>query len=221
MTHQPALFPDLEAETAAAALGAAAVGASAFRVALDGWPFGDLAMFGYDLLVADPAWDFENWSDKGTLKGADPHYRPMPIEEIRALPVGQLARGDCLLLCWATGPMLPQQIATVEGWGFTYKTELVWAKTYPSGKPRMGTGYRARSLHESVIVATIGAPQHKPFRSLFSGIAREHSRKPEAFFRMIDECCPRLLDRAELFARQRRPGYAACGNEITKFGEAA
>jgi hypothetical protein len=37
------------------------------------WRFGTLAMFGYDVIVADPPWDFENYSDAGTKKGADPH----------------------------------------------------------------------------------------------------------------------------------------------------
>jgi N6-adenosine-specific RNA methylase IME4 len=218
MEHQPALFPDMEPiPTVKRVLTVA----TPVRAEKGRWPFGDLAMFGYDLICADPAWDFLNYSDKGTLKGADPHYKPMPMEEIRALPVGQLARGDCLLLCWATGSMLDQQIETVKGWGFTYKTELVWRKTWPSGKPRMGTGYRARSLHESVIVATIGSPQHAPFHSLFSGIAREHSRKPETFFQMIDKCCPGLMCRAELFARARRSGWASWGNEVTKFNEDA
>jgi N6-adenosine-specific RNA methylase IME4 len=214
VTGQSALFPGMEPIEAD-------IGKPMARpdVRGSGWPFGDLAMFGYDLLLLDCPWDFLNFSDKGTKKGADPHYKPMAIEDIRALPVEQLARGDCLLLCWATGPMLDQQIETVKGWGFIYKTELVWAKTYPSGKPRMGTGYRARSLHESVLVATFGAPQHKPFRSLFSGIAREHSRKPESFFHMIEDCCPRLTYRAELFARERRPGWSAWGNEVGKFNE--
>jgi N6-adenosine-specific RNA methylase IME4 len=67
------------------------------------WQFGTLAMFGYDLIVADPPWDFENYSDAGTKKGADPHYGVMPLKEIKALPVHELARGDCLLLLWTTG----------------------------------------------------------------------------------------------------------------------
>ena len=54
------------------------------------WQFGALAMFGYDLIVADPPWDFENYSDAGTKKGADPHYGVMPLEAIKALPVHEL-----------------------------------------------------------------------------------------------------------------------------------
>ena len=67
------------------------------------WQFGTLAMFAHDVIVADPPWDFENYSDAGTKKGADPHYSVMALKEIKALPVHELARGDCLLLLWTTG----------------------------------------------------------------------------------------------------------------------
>jgi N6-adenosine-specific RNA methylase IME4 len=67
------------------------------------WQFGALRMFGYDVIVADPPWDFENYSAAGTLKGADPHYDVMPLNAIKALRVHELARGDCLLLLWTCG----------------------------------------------------------------------------------------------------------------------
>jgi N6-adenosine-specific RNA methylase IME4 len=60
-------------------------------------------MFDYDVIVADPPWDFEHYSDAGTKKVAVPHYAVMPLEAIKALPVHELARGDCLLLLWTTG----------------------------------------------------------------------------------------------------------------------
>jgi N6-adenosine-specific RNA methylase IME4 len=67
------------------------------------WQFGTLAMFGYDVIVADPPWDFENYSDAGTKKGADPHYSVMALKDIKALPVHELARGDWLLLLHRLG----------------------------------------------------------------------------------------------------------------------
>ena len=63
----------------------------------------DLPPLSCDVIIADPPWDFENYSAAGTAKGADPHYDVMPLDQIQALPVGQLARGDCLLLLWTTG----------------------------------------------------------------------------------------------------------------------
>lgn len=181
------------------------------------WQFGSLRSFGYDLIVADPPWDFENYSVKGTLKGADPHYDVMSHEAIKSLRVGDLARGDCLLLLWATGCMLPLAFEVMRAWGFTYKTELVWRKLTVNGKPRMGTGYRARTMHEPVLLGVVGNPDHKPFLSLFDGEAREHSRKPEAFYAAVDQCCPKLGFRADLFSRTTRPGWDAWGHEAGKF----
>jgi N6-adenosine-specific RNA methylase IME4 len=130
------------------------------------WQFGTLAMFGYDLIVADPPWDFENYSDAGTKKGADPHYGVMPLEAIKALPVHELARGDCLLLLWTTGWAIAtgQAQEVARAWGFKPISEIVWLKRYPSGKARIGTGYRVRTMHEPILVCTVGNPQHKPFR---------------------------------------------------------
>jgi N6-adenosine-specific RNA methylase IME4 len=149
------------------------------------WQFGALAMFGYDVIVADPPWDFENYSDAGTKKGADPHYSVMPLKAIKALPVHELARGDCLLLLWTTGWAIAtgQALEVARAWGFKPISEIVWLKRYPSGKARIGTGYRVRTRHEPILVCTIGNPQHKPFPSTFDGIAREHSRKPDEFSR--------------------------------------
>lgn len=184
------------------------------------WPFGDLRMFGYDVIVADPPWDFENWSDAGTTKGADPHYGVMSLEEIMALRVGDLARRDCLLLLWTTGwAMATGQAQQVcRAWTFTPVTEIVWRKVTASGKPRMGTGYRARTMHEPVLLGTLGNPQHKPLLSLFNGVAREHSRKPEEFYWLVESCTPRCF-RADLFSRQRRLGWDGWGRELGKFDE--
>lgn len=181
------------------------------------WPFGRLQTFGYDLIVADPPWDFRNYSDKGTLKGADPHYSVMTLGEIKSLQVGNLARRDCLLLLWATGCMLPDALEVMRAWGFTYKTELVWRKLTKNGKPRMGTGYRARNFHEPVLLGVVGNPEHKPFKSMFDGVAREHSRKPDEFNVEIDRCCPKLTFRADLFsALQGRAGWTEWGLPRTK-----
>jgi N6-adenosine-specific RNA methylase IME4 len=185
------------------------------------WQFGTLAMFGYDLIVADPPWDFENYSDAGTKKGADPHYGVMPLEAIKALPVHELARGDCLLLLWTTGWAIAtgQAQEVARAWGFKPISEIVWFKRYPSGKARVGTGYRVRTMHEPILVCTVGAPQHKPFPSTFDGIAREHSRKPDEFYELVLSHTPEAIRRADLFSRQTRPGFEGWGNEHGKFDE--
>jgi N6-adenosine-specific RNA methylase IME4 len=115
------------------------------------WQFGTLTMFGYDVIVPDPPWDFENYSDAGTKKGADPHYSVMRLEAIKALSVHELARGDCLLLLlWTTGWAIAtgQAQEVARAWGFKPISEIVWLKRYPSGKARVGTGYLVRTMHD-------------------------------------------------------------------------
>lgn len=181
------------------------------------WPFEPLRLFSYEVIVADPPWDFENYSEAGTKKGADPHYAVMPLATIKALPVGQLARGDCLLLLWACGCMLPQALEVMQAWGFVFKSEMIWRKVFPSGKPRMGTGYRVRTMHEPILVGTIGRPKHKAFPSIFDGIAREHSRKPDTFYDLVGAQTPLAIARADLFSRESRANFEGWGAEHGKF----
>lgn len=185
------------------------------------WQFGGLKMFGYELLVVDPPWEFKLYSEEGNEKSASAHYQTMPIEEIKALRVGELARGDCLLLLWSTGCMIPKCLDVMQAWGFVYKTEIIWRKTTRSGKVRMGPGYRARTMHEPILVGTIGNPHHKAFPSIFDGVAREHSRKPEEFYRLVEQRAPQLTFRADVFSRQQRAGWDGFGDELGKFGAAA
>lgn len=181
----------------------------------------DLPPLSFDIIVADPPWDFENYSAAGTAKGADPHYSVMTLDAIKALPVGQLARGDCLLLLWTCGWAMAtgQAQAVARAWGFTPQSEIVWRKLTINGKPRLGTGYRVRTLHEPILVATIGNPEHRPFPSLFNGVAREHSRKPDEFYRLVLDCTAGALRRADLFSRETRIGFEGWGKEHGKFDE--
>jgi hypothetical protein len=89
------------------------------------------------------------------------------------------------------------------------------------GKPRMGTGYRVRTLHEPILVATMGNPQHKPLPSLFDGVAREHSRKPDEFYDIALRHTPAALRRVDLFSRETRPGFEGWGAEHGKFDAVA
>jgi N6-adenosine-specific RNA methylase IME4 len=218
VTYQPALFPGMEPATEAAALEAAATGERAFRAALNGWPFGDLPMFGFDLIMADPPWRFQLWSEKGEGKSAQAHYRTMAIEDIERLPVGDLAAPDCLLWLWCTAPMLPQQLKVMERWGFRYVTMGAWAKRTKHDKSAFGGGYVLRSAAEPFVLGKVGEPVivSKSVRNLVSGQVREHSRKPEAAYAAAESLMPHAR-KVELFSRANRPGWMAFGDEIGKF----
>ena len=184
------------------------------------WPFGDLRPLSYDVLAVDPGWNFRNWSAKGEKKSAKRHYRCMPLAEIMALPVSRLAQRDCLVLLWATAPMLPQALACMASWGVPYKTNIVWRKVTPSGKVRMGPGYWARTMHEQVLIGTIGKPKKvSAFPSIFDGVARDHSRKPEEFYALVEKHTVGLR-RADVFSRTDRPGWDAFGDAKGKYNDA-
>jgi N6-adenosine-specific RNA methylase IME4 len=185
------------------------------------WPFGDLLPFSADVIAIDNPWDFHLYSEAGDEKSAAAQYDTMSIEAIKALPVGHLARGDCLLLMWGCEWMpLSARESVMTAWGFTYKSTMVWRKTTRKGKVRMGTGYRVRGMHEPVHIGTIGNPRHKPFPSVFDGIARQHSRKPEEFYRMVEKHTPHAF-RLDLFSRATRNGWKNWGRESTLFDDGA
>lgn len=178
--------------------------------------FAPLAMHSYDLIVVDPPWPFATWSAAGQGKSPSKHYRTMTLAEIMALPVRDLMKDDAVVYLWATGAMREQAHAVMAAWGITYKTELVWRKVTRAGKVRWGLGFWARSMHEPVLLGTFGKPEKFALPSCFDGIAREHSRKPDEFYRMVAEKTPGLR-RADLFARERREGWDAWGDEVGKF----
>lgn len=183
------------------------------------WPFGRLVPFGYDVIVADPPWLFEVYSEAGMAKSPQAHYECMPLHEIKALPVGHLARGDALLLLWTCGWAMANTQAhdVARAWGATPITEIIWRKTTRNGKVRVGPGYRARTMHEPVLLCTWGKPVHKAFPSIFDGVARAHSMKPDEFYDLTVRMTPRALARADLFsAGIDRPGFDGWGEDHRK-----
>ncbi|MDW9394400.1 adenine methyltransferase (plasmid) [Sinorhizobium meliloti WSM1022] len=124
---------------------------------------------------------------------------------------------NCLIYSLATGPHLPSAVECLKAWGFEYKSFMAWRKTTAAGKVRMGSGYRVRTTGEIVLVGTLGYPKqsHVP-PTIFAGIAREHSREPEAFYDLCDRVMTHAR-RADVFAREQRSGWRAFGNEVSKF----
>jgi N6-adenosine-specific RNA methylase IME4 len=184
--------------------------------------FNPMLAHSYDLVVVDPPWSFATRSPKGQGKSASMHYRVMTLAEIMALPIRHLLKRDAVVLLWATAPMLDQALAVMQAWGVTYKTNVVWRKVTSAGKVRMGSGFLARTMHEQVLLGTVGRPGKfftRALLSLFDGIAREHSRKPDEFYRIITERTPGRR-RADLFARERREGWNAWGDEVERFSPA-
>ncbi len=182
------------------------------------WPFGALAPLSFDLLMVDPPWAFALRSAKGEAKSPQAQYACMSLDEIKALPVAQLARGDALLWLWATHPMLPQALDVMVAWGFTFSTSGVWVKTTRTGKLNFGTGYVLRSASEPFLIGRVGRPRTaRTVRTVIQAPVREHSRKPDEAYAAAEVLAIDASRRADLFSRESRPGWSAWGHEAGRF----
>ena len=167
----------------------------------------------FSAILCDPPWEYKC----GGNGSARRHYPLMKIEDICALPVGDLADTDCALFLWATMPLLPEAFQAIEAWGFTFKTcAFVWVKSNRNKDGFfVGMGHWTRANAEICLLATRGKPKRisKSVRQLIVAPRREHSRKP-------DEARERIVEllgdvpRVELFARQTPPGWDVWGNEV-------
>jgi N6-adenosine-specific RNA methylase IME4 len=181
------------------------------------WFFEPLIPLYYEMIVVDPAVGFKLYSAKGEKKSPQAQYAVMTDADILALPIGSLASMDCLLLLWATAPKLPLALDCINAWGFQYKSLMVWRKLTKNGKVRWGPGYRVRSTGEVVLVATLGNPKQAIVPpTIFDGEARQHSRKPDSFYALAERIMPQAR-RADIFSRQRRPGWDNWGDEVEKY----
>ena len=168
----------------------------------------------YAIIYADPPWSYRN---KGTRAAADKHYATMSIEDIKALPVADIAADDCALFLWATFPMLREALETIEAWGFEYKTlAFCWVKRNKKSSGWFwGLGNWTRSNPEICLLAVKGRPQRvsASVHSLIEAPVGKHSAKPEESRERIVELVGDVL-RIELFARERVPGWDVWGDEV-------
>lgn len=170
----------------------------------------------YKVIYADPPWSYKVWSKKGAGRSAESHYPTMNIEDIKALPVKELADKDCALFLWITFPMLREAWSVMDAWGFTYKSvAFVWIKQNKKTPSLFwGMGYWTRANAELCVIATKGSPKResKAVHQVIISPVEEHSKKP-------DEARQRIVQlmgdvpRIELFARKSSPGWDVWGNE--------
>jgi N6-adenosine-specific RNA methylase IME4 len=166
----------------------------------------------YPIIYADPPWTFDAYGEESGLdRAAARHYPTMALEQIRALPVADIATPDAALFLWSTLPHLPEALDVLAAWGFKYTTHLVWIK---GGNPALG--YWIRNQHELLLIGTRGKmrtpPEDRRPPSVIHAPRREHSRKPDEGYDIIELMYPEL-PKIELFARNARKGWSAWGNQ--------
>ena len=171
----------------------------------------------YSIIYADPPWQYKVYSKNGLGRSAESHYPTMELEDIQALPVGELADTDCILFMWTTIPLLKDCFSVMKAWGFEYKTVgFVWIKqNKKSDSLFWGMGHWTRANAEFCMLATKGRPKRKSagVHQVIISHIEEHSKKPDIVRHKIIELVGDL-PRVELFAREKADGWDAWGNEV-------
>jgi N6-adenosine-specific RNA methylase IME4 len=172
----------------------------------------------FGTILADPPWQFQN----RTGKVAPEHrrlsrYGTLTLEEIKALPVAQITAPVSHVYLWVPNAMLPEGLAVLAAWGFTYKSNIVWHKIRKDGGPDgRGVGFYFRNVTELILFGTKGknARTLAPGRRQVNYLAtrkREHSRKPDEQYEIIETCSRGPF--IELFARGTRPHWMTWGQQ--------
>jgi N6-adenosine-specific RNA methylase IME4 len=185
-------------------------------------PSDDLLTFAkgrrFKTILADPPWQFQN----KTGKVAPEHrrlnrYGTMTLDDIKALQVAHVAADTSHLYMWVPNALLPEGIEVLRTWGFQYKSNIVWHKVRKDGgSDGRGVGFYFRNVTELILFGVRGknARTLQPGRTQVNYLAtrkREHSRKPDEQYEIIQACSPGPY--LELFARGTRRGWEIWGNQ--------
>lgn len=173
----------------------------------------------YRTIVADPPWDMPSggprrgrgWRNpSGTRPSALP-YDFLVLEDIKALPVSDLAERDAHLYLWVPNHYLEHVHSVARAWGFQPAQMLVWCKT-PRG---LGLGGAFTSTTEFVLFCRRGQlrADERTDSTWFHWKRphNNHSAKPEAFLDLVESVSPG--PRLELFSRRARLGWDTWGDE--------
>ena len=162
----------------------------------------------YEVVVMDPPWNYGREYDPAGSRVANP-YPEMTQAELLAMepPFAD----DCAFFLWTTHQFIWDAKALLDRWGFTYKATLVW------DKEKIGMGAWLRMQCEFCLVGIKGKPvwENSSWRDIIREPRREHSRKPEAFYQMVEEIT--VGRRLDYFSRGERAGWEAFGNDTARF----
>ncbi len=176
----------------------------------------------FGAILADPPWQFQNRTGKVAPEhGRLSRYSTMSLQQIKALPVVHAAAPICHLYLWVPNALLPDGLEVMKSWGFQYKSNIVWHKIRKDGgSDGRGVGFYFRNVTELILFGVRGknARTLQPGRTqvnYLSSRKREHSRKPDEQYPLIEECswAPFL----ELFARGGRPNWTSWGNQAEEY----
>ncbi len=175
----------------------------------------DLPKSKFKIIYSDPPW---NYNDKALAgkRGASFKYSTMKSEDIKKLPIQDIADDDSFLFMWVTFPQIQTALDVMRAWGFEYKTvAFTWVKKYKNGDNFMGMGSYTRANAEICLLGKRGKPKiiSHSVRQIIESVPEQHSKKPDIVRDKIIELCGDL-PRIELFARNKTYKWECWGNEI-------
>ena len=171
----------------------------------------------YQIIYADPPWEYKD--NKGNLpKLGGKTYPTMPLDDLKELPIKNIADNNCLLFMWATMPLLKEALQLIEAWDFKYITcAFCWVKQNPTGFGiYSGLGHWVNGNAELCLLAKRGLPKRyaKNIKQIILTPVGRHSRKPDEIARDRITAIAGNLPRIELFARRKVEGWDCWGNEV-------
>lgn len=175
-------------------------------------------MNAYQTVLADPPWRFNNKSGKGAPEHRRLNqYATMSLDEICSLPVDEWCSENAHLYLWVPNAMISDGSMVMSAWGFKHKTCIVWVKRRKDGGPDgRGMGFYFRNVTELLLFGVRGSLRTleagRRQVNLIESMKREHSRKPEEQYNIIESCSPGPY--LELFARHPRDGWTSWGDEV-------
>src|SRR5438093_1183699 len=172
-------------------------------------------------ILVDPPWRFKNLTGKvGPEHRRLYRYPTMSFEEIAALPIEKLTSEKSHLYLWCPNALLLEALSIMKVWGFDYKTNIVWYKVRKDGGPDgRGVGFYFRNVTETILFGIRGKlrtlPPGRRQVNIVRSQKREHSRKPDEIYPIIEACSPGPY--LELFARAPRAGWRQFGDEVETY----
>ncbi len=172
----------------------------------------------FQLILADPGWSYRDSANAGK-RGATHKYTTTPTKDLVRMgrKIEALSAPDSVLLLWATWPLIIDAMSVMSMWGFEYRTAgFLWVKPTKKGTIFMGMGHHTRGNTEPCLLGVRGRGLPRIDKGVSQVIwarRREHSRKPDQIFERADRMYGSKIRRLEMFARVRRPGWHAWGDE--------
>lgn len=162
----------------------------------------------YRTIVADPPWQFRRQS-----KSVAPRYNLLTLDDIKSFRISDIADKNAHLYLWIPNAFIKEGVDVMEAWGFQYKTILTWAKH------QVGVGNYYRNSTEQILFGVRGCLPllRRDLRTWFLADRRQHSRKPDEFYRLVESASP--APRIDIFSREKRDGWDQFGDQCDFFNK--